>query len=145
MPEHILDYLGLFTVSLIAATVFPFQSEIALLGMLLADHYPWWHLLLVASAGNILGSVVNWVMGRFLTRFEGRRWFPVKREILLRAERWYQRYGRWSLLLSWMPFGDALTIVAGLLRERLWVFLALVTIAKTGRYLAVVAAWYGWM
>ena len=145
MPEHILDYLGLFVVSFVSATVFPFQSEIALLGMLLRDHYPWWHLVLVASVGNILGSVVNWVLGRVLTRFEGRRWFPLKRETLTRAERWYKRYGRWSLLLSWMPFGDALTIIAGVFRERLPIFLVLVTFAKLGRYLAVVAAWYGVM
>ena len=145
MPEHVFDYLGLFLASFISATVFPFQSEIALIGMLLADHYPWWHLVLVASLGNILGSVVNWLLGRFLTRFEGRRWFRVRPETLARAERWYKRYGRWSLLLSWIPFGDALTIMAGVLRERLPVFLVLVTIAKTGRYLVVVAAWYGLM
>ena len=55
--------------------------------MFLADHYPWWVLVTVASIGNVLGSVVNWAPGRFLTRFEGSRWFPVEREALQRAER----------------------------------------------------------
>ncbi len=57
---------------------------------------------------------------------------------------WTLRYGRWSLLLSWMPlFGDALTVLAGVLREPLWSFLILVTVAKTGRYLLLAAATLG--
>lgn len=102
--------------------------------------------MLVAATGNTLGSVINWLLGRFITRFEGRRWFPVRRETLGRAESWYRRYGRWSLLLSWMPFiGDPLTVVAGVLREPFWTFLAIVAVAKTARYVAVVAITTGWM
>ena len=60
--------------------------------------------------------------------------------MLDRAQAWYHRYGRWSLLLSWVPvIGDPLTVVAGVLRERLAVFLLFVTIAKVGRYVAVIA------
>jgi membrane protein YqaA with SNARE-associated domain len=114
--------------------------------MLVAEHYPWWLLILVASAANILGSIVNWFLGRFITRFEDRRWFPVKRDQMVRAEAWYRRYGRWTLLLSWVPIiGDPLTIVAGLLREPLRVFIPLVALAKTGRYLAVGALSLGWI
>ncbi|MGV2442260.1 YqaA family protein, partial [Bacillus atrophaeus] len=58
---------------------------------------------------------------------------------------WYRRWGRWSLLLSWLPVvGDPLTLVAGVLREPFWVFLALVTIAKLGRYLVLAALVLGW-
>ena len=85
-------------------------------------------------------------LGRLLARFEHRRWFPIRREAIARAEAWYHRYGRWSLLLSWLPvIGDPLTIVAGVLREPLPVFLLLIAIAKTARYLAVVAIAQGWM
>ena len=70
--------------------------------------------------------------------FRDRPWFPVKAGALDRAQGWYQRYGKWSLLLSWAPvIGDPLTIVAGVLREPLPVFLLLVTIAKVGRYIVV--------
>ena len=78
-------------------------------------------------------------MGRGIERFRDRRWFPVSEKQLLRAQDWYQRYGLWSLLLSWAPLGDAITVVAGVLRTPLWAFLLLVSIAKTGRYIAV--AW----
>ena len=137
---HVTEYGTLFAVAFLAATVFPAQSEILLAGMVLAEHYPAPALVAVASLGNILGSVVNWFMGRFITHFEGRRWYPISREQVAKAEGWYQRWGKWSLLLSWAPFiGDALTVVAGVLREPLPVFIALVTVAKVARY--IVVAW----
>ena len=115
-------------------------------GLLLADHYRWWLIVIVASAGNTLGSVVNWFLGRYIAHFEDRRWFPVSKAMILRTERWYRHYGQWSLLLSWLPLiGDPLTVVAGVLREPLPMFVLLVAIAKTARYLAVVAITFGWM
>ena len=143
---HLAVYAGLFAAALAAATVLPAQSEVALVALLLAEHYPAWLLVLVASLGNTLGSTVNWALGQLLARFEHRPWFPVRRAAIARAEAWYRRYGRWSLLLSWLPVvGDPLTIVAGVLREPLPVFLLLVAVAKTSRYLAVVAITQGWM
>lgn len=139
MPS-LITYLTLFLTALVAATILPAQSEAVLAGLLLTRDYPVWALLAVASAGNVLGSVINWLLGRGIERFRDRRWFPVKPDALARAERWYRRYGRWSLLLSWAPFiGDPLTVVAGVLREPFPVFLALVTIAKVGRYLVLAA------
>jgi membrane protein YqaA with SNARE-associated domain len=132
-------YGGLFLAAFLAATLLPMQSEAALVALLLAD-YPPWLLVAVASAGNVLGSTVNWWLGRGLLRFQGRRWFPVPPAALERAQGHYRRYGRWSLLLSWVPvIGDPLTLVAGVMREPLRVFLPLVALAKTGRYL--VLAW----
>ena len=145
MP-HLAEYAGLFAAAFLSATIFPFQSEAVLFAMLVAEHYPWWLLILVASVGNILGSIVNWFLGIVFAHFEGRRWFPVKLEQMARAEAWYHRYGRWTLLLSWLPvIGDPLTIVAGVLREPLRVFVPLVALAKTGRYLAVGALSLGWI
>ena len=98
-------------------------------------------LVTVATMGNVLGSMVNWLLGRYLIHFQDRRWFPVKRSLIERATVWYQTWGFWSLLLAWAPFiGDPLTLVAGILRENFWVFLLLVTIGKAVRYLVVVAA-----
>ncbi len=129
---------GLFLAAFVAATLFPFQSEAVLVGLLLAEAQPPWLLVAVASLGNTLGSVVNWALGRGVERFHDRRWFPASPAALARAEGWYRRWGRWSLLLSWAPFiGDPLTVVAGVLREPLWRFLVLVALAKTGRYAAL--------
>lgn len=135
--DDLIAYGGLFLFSLGAATILPMPSETALVGLLLADYSPLL-LLAAASTGNILGSTINWLLGRAIDQYgSSHRWFP--EATLVRARGWYHRYGRWSLLLSWMPLvGDPLTIVAGLMRERLAIFLLFVTLAKVGRYLAVI-------
>ena len=136
-------YGGLFLAAFTAATLLPAQSEALVVGLLLTDYAPWL-VLAVASVGNVLGSVVNWFLGRGLERLRTRRWFPVSPAALARAEGWYRRYGRWSLLLAWAPIiGDPLTVVAGVLRETFWVFLLLVSVAKIGRYLVLAAATLG--
>ncbi|MFS2125234.1 YqaA family protein [Pseudomonas sp. Pseusp97] len=123
-----------------AATLLPLQSEAVLVGLLLGGQYPLWSLLLAASLGNVLGSLVNWLLGRGLERWHGRRWFPVSDAALEKARRHYRRFGSWTLLLSWAPLvGDPLTLIAGVMREPLWRFLLLVTLAKVGRY--AVLAW----
>jgi membrane protein YqaA with SNARE-associated domain len=132
-------YAGLFFSAFLAATILPMQSEAVLVALLLAD-YPPMALIAVASVGNVLGSVVNWILGRGIERFRDRRWFPINAQAFARAQQWYHRYGKWSLLLSWAPIiGDPLTLMAGVLRERFGIFLLLVTIAKTARYLALAA------
>jgi len=134
-------YAGLFAASFLAATVFPFQSELVLVGLLLSGDYSWPVLLAVATVGNVLGAVVNWALGRFFIHFRDRRWFPVKPETYAKVERWYQRYGVWSLLFAWLPIGgDPLTVVAGALRTNLVLFVVLVTVGKFGRYAVLVAA-----
>jgi membrane protein YqaA with SNARE-associated domain len=133
-------YAGLFLVAFLAATILPAQSELGLAGLVMSGNHSVVLLVAVASVGNILGAVVNWGLGRGIERFAGRRWFPVTPDRLDRAAGWYGRFGRWSLLLSWAPIiGDPLTVAAGVLREPLASFLALVAIAKTGRYIAVAA------
>lgn len=130
-------YLTLFGVSFLAATLLPAYSEIMFAGLLAAGHDP---LLLWAwaTAGNTLGSCLNWVLGRYLLQFQDRRWFPFKPAHLARAQRWFQKYGVWSLLMAWAPVGgDPLTFLAGMMRVNFWIFLILCTISKGGRYLIV--------
>jgi membrane protein YqaA with SNARE-associated domain len=139
MMTDLAIYAGLFLTALAAATIVPMQSEAALVGLLLADFSPWL-LVAVASVGNVLGSVINWLLGRGIEGFRNQSWFPASEAGLDRARRWYRQYGKWSLLLSWLPiFGDPLTVVAGVMREPFPVFLLLVAAAKIGRYLVLAA------
>ena len=136
----IMVYAGLFSVALLAATILPLQSELVLAGLLIAGKQPVGMLLFAASVGNVIGAIINWWLGCYIQRFRDRKWFPVKNSSLLRAESWYRRYGRWSLLLSWTPFiGDPLTVIAGVLREPLWSFTVIVSVAKTTRYIVIAA------
>lgn len=131
-------YGSLFTAAFLAATIFPAQSEALLAGLLLAGHQPAIFLVLVASVANVAGACVNWLLGRYIEHFRHRRWFPVSESRLAQAQQWYRRWGRWSLLLSWAPLiGDPITVAAGLMRESFGVFLAIVTVAKTVRYVVL--------
>ena len=139
------SYIGLFVAALGAATLLPMQSEAVLVGMLLSDRYVVSTLLAVATVGNVLGSALNWLLGRSVERFRHKRWFPVSESKLEKAQQSYLRYGRWSLLLSWVPIiGDPLTVVAGVMREPLWSFLLIVTLAKGVRYLVLTAVTLEW-
>lgn len=127
-------YLGLFFSAFLAATLVPAYSEILFAGLLQAGYDPML-LLAWASTGNTLGSAVNWLLGRYLLHFRDRKWFPFKDNSLGAAQRWFNRWGVWSLLLAWLPVGgDALTFIAGVMRVPFWLFLLLTAVGKTARY-----------
>lgn len=136
------DYLILFVSAFGAATILPFYSELTLVGMLYQGHSSlsvWW----VASLGNTLGAALNWMLARYLLRYQERKWFPFKPEKLGRAQRWFQRWGKWSLLFAWLPIGgDALTFVAGLMRVQFGIFLVLTFIGKAARYATVILIYH---
>ena len=145
MLAHLGAYSGLFIAAFLAATILPAQSEAGLAALILASPSSVTLLVATASLGNVLGSVVNWYLGLGINRFTGRRWFPMNTQ-LSRAISWYSRYGRWSLLFSWVPvIGDPLTVVAGIMREPLLRFLLIVGIAKTGRYVVVALIALQWL
>lgn len=133
-----ISYGLLFLSAFLAATLLPFYSEVVLVSLLL-EGKPVFGLWLAATTGNTLGAGVNWVMGRYLLHFQERRWFPFKANTLDKAQAWFQRYGRWSLLFAWLPVGgDALTFIAGIMRVRLWELLVLSGIGKGVRYAVVI-------
>ena len=135
-----LSLTGLFFSAFIAATLLPVQSEAVLTLLLVGGDYSASSLLLVATAGNVLGALVNWMIGRFLMRYAAHPRFPFSGAQIFRAERFYGRVGWVSLFASGVPLiGDPITVVAGLMREPLWGFLLVVTFAKGGRYL--ILAW----
>jgi membrane protein YqaA with SNARE-associated domain len=136
----IVVYLGLFSIAFVAATILPAQSEAALAALLLQGQHSAVSLIAVATLGNTLGACVNWWLGRQVEHFKSKSWFPVSPEKLGRMQASYQKWGKWSLLLSWAPFGgDALTVAAGVMREPLVPFICIVAFAKQARYCVVAA------
>lgn len=133
-----MDLALLFLSAFGAATVLPMSSEAVLAALAASRSSDTWQLLAVATAGNTLGAVVNWGIGRCALHYQGRPWFPVDAGRLERASCWFARWGVWSLLLSWTPIlGDALTVAAGLLRVGLAPFIILVAAGKALRYAVV--------
>lgn len=129
---------GLFAAAFLAATLLPGSSEAVLAGLVAAERVPALPAVAVASIGNTLGSCVNWAIGRYLSRYRDHPRFPLPPHRYDRYAGWYRRWGVWSLLLSWAPvIGDPLTVVAGVARTPFALFVGLVALAKTARYLAV--------
>ncbi len=135
------DALLLFGSAFLSATLLPFYSEVVLVAQLIKHPQAQIFLVLVASCGNTAGAALNWFMGRYLLHYQERRWFPIRAEQLHKAQDWFARFGQWSLLLSWLPVGgDALTLLAGVMRVPFGRFLVLTFIGKAGRYLVVALA-----
>ena len=131
-------YLSLFIVSFMVATIVPFGSEIYFASLLAMDNNNSLLLLIAASTGNILGSVFNWICGYYAAYFIQKKWFPINQNQINKATNFFLKYGKWSLLLAWVPFiGDPLTFVAGTLRYSFLPFLILVSIGKTTRYFVI--------
>ena len=138
-----LAYAVLFLSAFAAATVLPLQSEAVLLALLAKRHHSASALLFFASLGNILGACVNWYLGLKIEHYKDKKWFPLSAQQMTRAQLSYQKYGYWTLLLSWVPIiGDPITLIAGLLKENFARFLLLVSLAKVGRYLFLYGIFY---
>ena len=131
-------YLSLFVISFLAATILPFSSELTLAGLIVTSNYDNLLLLIVASFGNVLGSVVNWALGFYSRNLSSKKWFPFKETQIEKSSKWFRKFGKWSLLFAWVPvLGDPLTLIAGLLRVKFLDFIILVTIGKVSRYLLI--------
>lgn len=131
----------LFLSALLSATILPGTSEAALALVLANGTAAIASAVAVATLGNTMGSVFNWIIGRFFASYHDHPRFPIEREKFERYSRIYRRWGLWTLILSWLPFiGDPLTIIAGVMRAPLLPVVVIVALAKLGRYLAVVGA-----
>ena len=136
-----LSYISLFISSFLAASLFPASSEVLLLALLQQGYLPSL-LFIVATAGNTLGSCLNWYLGSKLEQYKHQRWFPVAPAALERAQQHFQHFGSWSLLFAWLPIiGDPLTLIAGVLKVRFRLFLVLVFSGKALRYAVLI--WLG--
>ena len=120
------------------ATIIPFGSEAYFITLLSLDKYNHFILFVVASVGNVLGSLFNWICGFYINFFIKKSWFPINNKIIDRGNKLFTKYGKWSLLISWFPLiGDPITFAAGALRYPIIPFLVLVSIGKVGRYLII--------
>ncbi len=125
---------ALFFSALISSTLLPGGSE-ALLIYRLNEGGHVISLILIATTGNVLGSLITYAIGRAGNEAVHKKWLRISSEQTARAESWFNRYGKASLLLAWLPIvGDPLCLIAGLLRCHLLTFLILVTIGKLCRY-----------
>lgn len=135
-----MGYLTLFLVSFFSATILPSQSELLLGTMIVFTENSVVNLVIIASIGNILGSITNYYIGRYLTKFENTRFVNKNSKSFKKATDLYNKYGKITLFFAWVPvIGDPLTIIAGFFKLNFKKFLIIVSIGKIFRY--VVVAW----
>ena len=132
-----LGYIGLFIASFLAATILPLISELVL-SALLANGLPPTSLVIIATIGNVLGSLTNYALGYWASLGLVKKWLKLSEEEFVSAEQRFKKYGVLSLFFAWVPIiGDPLTVMAGILRIRLLWFVILVTAGKLTRYIVI--------
>lgn len=141
MAEWVAAYglWGLFGAAFLGATLVPVSSEVAFVAAL-AMGVPPGPALVVASAGNALGAATNYALGAlFAPRIEEKL---ARSASGRRALEWSRRWGRWSLLGSWLPVvGDPLCLVAGMVRVPLWLFTLVGIGTRVARYAVILQLW----
>lgn len=132
-----IGFSGLFLASFLAATILPVGSEVVLVALLLNDFNPF-EVVAVATFGNVMGSVLNYVIGLYGSVYLLSRVLKISDKQFDKTKQRFQKWGTVSLLLAWVPIiGDPLTVIAGVLRVNIWLFLLLVTTGKLTRYIVV--------
>lgn len=130
-------YWGIFLISYLSATLLPLASEAAVIaGYAVGLHV--WPLIIFSTTGSVLGSVTNYYVGKKGTEFVLGRYFKMGPKMLVRAERFFERWGAVALFFSWVPFiGDPLTLVAGAANVDFRLFLFWVTVGKLLRQFVI--------
>ena len=133
-----MEYISIFFLSFLAATIIPFSSEVGLLSYMAVGKFNNELLLIFASLGNILGSCVNYILGLYIIKFKTKSWFPFKDNQILKATNWFNRFGVYSLFFAFLPIvGDPLTLIGGMFRVSFIKFIILVSLGKILRYLLI--------
>jgi membrane protein YqaA with SNARE-associated domain len=131
------SYAALFLVSFLASTILPLGSEWLLVTIILRGYDPALSVI-IATAGNYCGACTTYWIGIYGSSFLITRILRIDENARKRAERFYTKYGSWSLFFSWAPIvGDPLCLVGGLLEVGFVRFSLLVFSGKLIRYVAV--------
>ena len=130
-------YMGMALSAFLAASILPFSSEAVMVGLLAAG-LDMWALVAWGTVGNVLGSLFNYGIGRLGKMEWIEKYLHTKPEDLDRARRFMEGRGAWMGLFSCIPvIGDVITIVLGLMRANLTIFIVSVTISKLARYVVL--------
>jgi len=136
LPEYGLSTL--FVAAFISATLLPIGSEAALFGLLKLNPELFWPAILVATAGNTLGGMLDWWIGYGAHQVVDKYGHSSSH---VKALEWLERLGPKACLLAWLPIvGDPLCAVAGWLRLPFWPCTAYMLVGKFLRYVTMTAA-----
>lgn len=131
-------YLGLFIAAFIAGSVFPFSSEAVMIALLAAGLDPW-GLIFSGTAGNVLGSVFNYCVGRLGKEEWFEKYLHVKKQDMDKARTFMRGHGAWMGFFAFIPLlGSAITILLGLMRANPIITFISITSGKLLRYIILI-------
>ncbi|GAP72366.1 integral membrane protein Cj0341c [Candidatus Symbiothrix dinenymphae] len=129
-----LGYLGLFIAAFIAATVVPFSSEVVFTALAF-DGFNLWSCVLVATAGNWLGGMSCYYLGRVGRLDWIKKYTGVNKEKIDKIANKIQKHGDWLAFFSFLPaVGDAIAVAAGFFRCNIWIVCVSMLLGKFFRY-----------
>lgn len=131
-------YWGMLTAAFLAGSFFPFSSEAVMVGLMATGLDPW-ILMIYGTIGNVLGSIVNYYIGRLGKMEWIERYLHVKKKNLDRAHRFLEGHGAWMGFFAFLPIlGSAITIVLGLMRSNVIITFVAITLGKFFRYIILI-------
>lgn len=130
-------YWGMFLAALLAGSILPFGSEPVMMGLIAAGLDPW-GLIIYATIGNVLGSILNYYIGTLGNVKWIEKYLHIDHQKMEKATAIMTRYGPWSGFLAFLPvIGDAISVVLGVVRANMWISFCTFTIGKIVRYLII--------
>ena len=131
-------YWGMFLAAFLAGSFFPFSSEAVMVGLMAAGLDPW-VLMIYGTSGNVLGSVVNYCIGRMGKTEWFEKYLHVKPESMEKARRFMRGHGAWMGFFAFIPLlGSAITILLGLMRANPVITFISITLGKLFRYVILI-------
>ena len=131
-------YTGMLLAAFLAGSIFPFSSEMVMAGLMATGLDPI-KLAFYGTVGNVLGSALNYGVGRMgkVEWFE--KYLHVKQKDLDRAERFMAGRGAWMGFFAFLPLlGSAITILLGLMRSNVVITFIAITLGKIFRYIILI-------
>ena len=131
-------YTGMLLAAFLAGSIFPFSSEMVMAGLMATGLDPI-KLAFYGTAGNVLGSALNYGVGRMgkVEWFE--KYLHVNQKDLDRAERFMAGRGAWMGFFAFLPLlGSAITILLGLMRSNVVITFIAITLGKIFRYIILI-------
>ena len=124
--------------SFLAGSFLPFSSELVMAGLMATGLDPW-QLMFYGTVGNVLGSGLNYCVGRMGKTEWFEKYLHVKPRDMERARRFMRGRGAWMGFFAFLPvLGSAITILLGLMRANVFVTFLAITLGKIVRYLILI-------
>ncbi|MBP5799804.1 MAG: DedA family protein [Prevotella sp.] len=131
-------YWGMLIAAFLAGSFFPFSSEAVMIGLMATGLDPW-ILMIYGTIGNVLGSIVNYSIGRMGKMEWIEKYLHVKKQDLAKAQKFMRGQGAWMGFFAFLPIlGSAITIALGLMRSNIVITFIAITLGKIFRYIILI-------